>query len=65
MRHPTPPSFGRLAACVVLVTASGAALAQDKPVNGIRPADLRAHALVGVRAVMAPGQVMENATRPV
>lgn len=36
--------------------------AQEKPVNGIRPADLRAHAIVGARVVVAPGRVLDEAT---
>ena len=35
---------------------------QEKPVNGIRPADLRAHAIVGATVVVRPGVTVENAT---
>ena len=37
-------------------------VAQTKPVNGIRPADLRAHAIVGATVVPSPGVVLEDAT---
>ena len=36
--------------------------AQGRPVNGMRPADLRAHALTNATVVLAPGHVLENAT---
>ncbi len=36
--------------------------AQSKPVNGIRPADLRTHAIVGATVVTAPGTRIEDAS---
>ena len=36
--------------------------AQSEPVNGIRPADLRTHAIVGATVVTAPGTRIEDAS---
>jgi len=36
--------------------------AQGEPVNGMRPADLRTHALVDATVVIAPGHFIEHAT---
>ena len=38
------------------------ALGQTAPVNGIRTSDVGTHAIVGATIVVAPGQVVENAT---
>ena len=38
------------------------ALAQLSPVNGMRPAPLRVHALVDATVVVRPGEVIEGAT---
>ena len=38
------------------------AAAQLPPVNGMRPADMRAHAIVDATVVSAPGQKLEHAT---
>ncbi len=55
----------------VLLVASGVGLsgpweagclAQTAPVNGIRPAEVRAHAIVDAIVVVAPGQEIPDAT---
>ena len=48
-------------ACTLAVFAA-TTVAQFQPLNGIRPADLRAHAIVGATVVPAPGARIENAT---
>ncbi len=57
----------RSARCLALAAIASWApttttFAQREPVNGMRPADLRAHALVDATVVVAPGQVLEHAT---
>jgi N-acetylglucosamine-6-phosphate deacetylase len=47
------------AACAALSTTVAA---QNGPVNGMRPADLRAHAIVDATVVIRPGEVLERAT---
>ncbi len=44
--------------------AAGPALghAQTEPVNGIRPSEVRTHAIVGATVVIAPGRRIEDAT---
>ena len=48
-------------AALVLIS-SGTAAAQVAPVNGIRAAELRRHAIVGASVVTAPGERLEQAT---
>ncbi len=43
-------------------TGEANTLAQSPPANGMRPADLRAHAIVGATIVPSPGQQIENGT---
>ena len=49
-----------------LVVLSGSAvtpgLAQTGPVNGIRPAEVRVHAIVGATVVVGPGERLDNAS---
>jgi N-acetylglucosamine-6-phosphate deacetylase len=49
---------------IALAAASLATLApaQQAPVNGMRPADLRAHAITNATVVTQPGETIENAT---
>ncbi|MCA9289506.1 MAG: amidohydrolase family protein [Phycisphaerales bacterium] len=48
-------------AVAATITAS-AAHAQVGPVNGMRPVELRAHAITDVTAIIAPGESIEHAT---
>lgn len=59
-----PCAFRHAVCAVALITccSGGLAKAQTGPVNGIRPADLRVHALTGATIVTAPGIKIENAT---
>jgi len=55
----------RIAALAALVTISSATIAQEtpsEPVNGMRPVELRAHAITGATVITAPGEKVENAT---
>ena len=55
-----PATSSVLATAVVLF--GGPCLAQTAPVNGIRPAEVRTHAIVGATVVVSPGQTIEDAT---
>jgi len=50
------------AIAVLALVPSVSLTAQHRPVNGMRPADIRAHAFVDVTIVLAPGNVLEHAT---
>ena len=55
----------RTASTIVIVAAilsAGPCLAQTAPVNGIRPAEVRAHAIVGATVVVSPQVSIEGAT---
>ena len=60
----------RLTTLHVLAAAAGllagrtatVCLAQTGPVNGMRPAPLRTHAIVGADVVVAPGKTIEKAS---
>ena len=60
MRRRREMSWATLA-MLILVTGSSAA-AQTGPVNGIRPAEVRTHAIEGAAVVVAPGQRLDRAT---
>ncbi len=60
MRHDRVLSV--LAAMFLLFMCADAAYAQRGPVNGMRPADLRTHAITDAKVVVAPGEVLERAT---
>jgi imidazolonepropionase-like amidohydrolase len=62
MRTPTHFALALLLAAATILMPATLASAQGQPVNGMRPADLRAHALVGATVVLAPGHVVEHAT---
>src|SRR5690554_2348998 len=47
-------------ACTFALTT--AALAQQGPVNGMRPADLRTHAITNATVIPSPGEKIEDAT---
>lgn len=47
---------------VVLTAAATRAEGPRPPINGMRPADLRTHAITDARVVISPGQVLERAT---
>lgn len=47
---------------LALIALPATAGAQGRPVNGMRPVDLRAHAFVDVTIVVAPGHTIEHAT---
>ena len=49
-----------LAAAIFVAATPGSG--QTEPVNGIRPAEVRTHAIVGATVVVAPGHTIENAT---
>jgi N-acetylglucosamine-6-phosphate deacetylase len=53
---------GAVAASLCAITLCATIHAQTSPVNGMRPADLRAHAIVDAQVVTAPGQRLEKAT---
>ncbi len=53
---------GTLAASLLLGLTSAHAQTATAPVEGLRDAPNRTHALVGGRVVVAPGKVLENAT---
>ena len=55
-----PATHSMLAAAAALL--GGPCLAQTAPVNGIRPAEVRTHAIVGATVVVRPGRTIENAT---
>ncbi len=59
LRHVTLALAGLLAAAS---TVSLAQSPQQPNVNGMRPTQLRAHAIVGATVVTAPGKIIENAT---
>ena len=44
------------------LTIAPAAVAQTGPVNGVRPAEVRTHAITGATVVVQPGQTIERAT---
>ncbi|MCZ6852025.1 MAG: amidohydrolase family protein [Planctomycetota bacterium] len=52
----------RILSIFVVMAAAAPSLAQTAPVNGIRPADLRTHAIIGATVVIAPGRRIENAS---
>ena len=47
---------------VAAVLSAGPCLAQTAPVNGIRPAEVRAHAIVGATVVVSPQVSIDRAT---
>ncbi|MHC4320557.1 MAG: hypothetical protein ACYS1B_18720, partial [Planctomycetota bacterium] len=51
-----------LAAIATFGGAAARSLAQPAPVEGIRPAQVRTHAIVGATVVTAPGRAIEGAT---
>ncbi len=51
-----------LALAAVIVAVPAVAYGQGKPFNGMRPADLRSHALINATVVTEPGTVIEHAT---
>ncbi|MCL4209307.1 MAG: amidohydrolase family protein [Phycisphaerales bacterium] len=51
-----------MASAVASAAVTLSVFAQDEPINGMRPADLRAHAIVGATVVTRPGEVLEGAT---
>ncbi len=51
-----------LSASAALFCVSVPSIAQSGPVNGMRPVDLRAHAITGADVVVRPGEVIEDAT---
>lgn len=54
---------GLRAGCVVIAAMLASMVhAQQGPVNGMRPADLRGHAIVNATIVTAPGKVIEKGT---
>ena len=55
-----PATHSMLAAAAALL--GGPCLAQTAPVNGIRQAEVRTHAIVGATVVVRPGRTIENAT---
>jgi imidazolonepropionase-like amidohydrolase len=61
------PHFLSLILCHVIIAvamggATGIADGQLPPVNGMRPSDLRAHAITNATVIPAPGQKIEHAT---
>ncbi|MHC4106844.1 MAG: amidohydrolase family protein, partial [Planctomycetota bacterium] len=55
--------FGVVVAAAAVAWGPGTeSFAQTAPVNGIRPADVRTHAIVNTTVVAAPGRTLENAT---
>ncbi len=52
----------RLSAAVALLTVVSPVMAQTGPVNGVRPAEVRTHAITGATVVVQPGKTIENAT---
>ncbi|MHC4947151.1 MAG: amidohydrolase family protein [Planctomycetota bacterium] len=60
MRRVAPALLAPVAVAAVL--AARPTGAQTAPPNGPRPGDLRAHAIVDARIVVAPGEVLERAT---
>ena len=51
-----------IVALFLAMGAAAASVAQPGPVNGIRPAEVRTHAIVGATVVTAPGQTIEDAS---
>ncbi len=51
-----------VAIAVGALTIAPPAAAQTGPVNGVRPAEVRTHAITGATVVVQPGQTIENAT---
>ncbi|MCZ6852221.1 MAG: amidohydrolase family protein, partial [Planctomycetota bacterium] len=51
-----------VAIAVGALTIAPPALAQTGPVNGVRPAEVRTHAITGATVVVQPGRTIENAT---
>ena len=52
----------RLGAAAALLTIISPVMAQTGPVNGVRPAEVRTHAITGATIVVQPNQMIENAT---
>ncbi|TVQ57261.1 MAG: hypothetical protein EA377_01065, partial [Phycisphaerales bacterium] len=57
----TAQSFGLFLLLGILFLVPLAANAQSPPVDGMRPADLRRHAIVGATVIPRPGETIENA----
>ena len=51
-----------VAIAVGALTIAPPAVAQTGPVNGVRPADVRTHAITGATVVVQPDRTIENAT---
>ena len=51
-----------LAATSAVMMATNPAAAQDEPPNGMRPTDLRTHAITNATVITSPGEQIENAT---
>jgi len=62
MRHSNRSVWNGVVAGLVLAVLNVGAPAQQPPVNGMRPAELRTHAITDATVVIRPGETIENAT---